>query len=577
MRRLLIPALIGLLAASPASAQLAPAPEAHTGHAAKTLATATRHMSAAAHPLAAEAGLAILRRGGSAVDAAVAVQMVLGLVEPQSSGLGGGALILHYDAAQRLVETYDGRETAPAAAQPDRFLRNGRPMPFMTAVAGGLSVGVPGTLRVLELAHRRHGRLPWADLLQPAIALAEEGFPIGPRLHALIGSDPALRVQDAARRYFYQPDGQPWPVGHRLVNRPYAEVLRVVAALGAAGFYSGDVAADIVAAVRDAPVNPGDMTAGDLAAYQAKPRDPVCGPYRAYVVCGMGPPSSGGIAILQMLAHLEPTPPAALRTGTVDFVHLLAEAGRLAFADRGVYVADADFVRVPVKGLLDRGYLAERTRLIDPARTMGTAKPGDPPEREGRDWGRDASAELPGTSQVSIVDAEGNAVSMTTTIESGFGSRLMVRGFLLNNELTDFSFTHTEGGSRIANRVEGGKRPRSSMSPTLVLERDGRLKMVLGSPGGSLIIPYVAKTLVAVLDGGLDIQAAIDLPNAGSRNGPTEIERGTEAEALRGALEAMGHKVSAIEMTSGIQAIVVTARGLEGGADPRREGIAVGD
>ena len=572
-----------LLAAMPleAVAQTAPsaagdvAPERATGRGSRKVDLAARHMVAAANPLAAEAGREVLRAGGSAVDAAVAVQLVLNLVEPQSSGIGGGAFLLHYDAATRTVTSIDGRETAPAAAKPDRFLgADGKPMPFYDAVVGGRSVGVPGTVKLLEHVHRKHGTLPWPRLFERAIALAENGFTISPRLNGQLAMEKHLPANPAARAYFYQPDGAPWPVGHALRNPDFAATLRAIAEKGSAAFYEGPVAADIVKAVTGHPTNPGDMTEADLKAYRVKEREPVCGPYRAYILCGMGPPSSGGIAVLQMLAFLEGRDMAATRDDPALAAHWLSEAGRLAFADRGLYLADPDFVPVPVRGLLDRGYLAGRAALIGD-RSMGKAQPGEPPFREGRAWGHAEAAEH-GTSHISVVDGAGNAVAMTTTIEDGFGSRLMVRGFLLNNELTDFAFTPTEDGKPVANRVEPGKRPRSSMAPTLVF-RDGAMVASVGSPGGSNIINYVGKTLIALLDWGLDPQAAVDAPNFGSRNGPTELEQGTEAEGWKAALEARGHVVKAMELTSGTQAITVTGQGLSGGADTRREGVAAGD
>lgn len=539
---------------------------------------AGKHMIAAANPLAAEAGLAVLRQGGSAVDAAIAVQMVLGLVEPQASGIAGGAFLVYYSAANRRVRTYDGRETAPATAKPDRFLGpDGKPLAFQAAVVGGRSVGVPGALRALELAHKAHGKLAWPKLFEPAIALAQAGFPISPRLHGQLAAEKDLGRFEPAKSYFYLPDGTPKPVGTRMVNTPYAEVLRRIATDGPDAFYLGDIAGEIVAAVRNAPVNPGDLSEADLAAYRAKERSPVCGPYRSYTVCGMGPPSSGGLTVLQILGMLQAFDLAKAPPNSVEAVHLLAEAGRLAYADRGLYLADADFVPVPVQGLTDPGYLKSRAALIKPDKAMGKASPGQPQGTQARAWGRDRALELPSTSHIAVVDGTGNALSMTTTIEAVFGSRLMVRGFLLNNQLTDFSFAPEEGGKPVANRVEAGKRPRSSMAPSLVFGPDGKLFMVVGSPGGSAIINYVAKTLVGVLDWGLDPQRAIDLPNVGSRGGNTELERGTPAEGLKPGLEAMGHQVGVMALESGLQGILVTPTGLQGGADPRREGVALGD
>lgn len=562
----------------PAGAQeTAPAPEAATGRIAKTAGTAQRFMAAAANPLAAAAGRDILRGGGSAVDAAIAIQLVLNLVEPQSSGIGGGAFLLHWDEAGRSLVTLDGRETAPAAARPDRFIgADGKPMAFRDAVVGGRSVGVPGTPRLLEEAHRRWGKLPWPAVIAPAIALAEQGFTISPRLHGLLAGETALKRDARAAAYFYLPDSQPKPVGTVLKNAAFAATLRALAEGGAAAFYGGEIARDIVATVTGHGGNPGDMTLADLSTYRVEMREPVCGAYRVYRICGMGPPSSGAIAVQQMLAMLEGQDLRRLGPGA-SAAHWFAEAGRLAFADRNLYLADPAFVAVPTGGLIDPDYLRSRARLIDPERSMGKAKAGDPPNRRAQLLAPSVGIEN-GTSHISVIDAQGNAVSMTTTIEDGFGARLMTAGgFLLNNELTDFSFVPAEDGKPVANRVEPGKRPRSSMAPTLVFDAFGRLYAVVGSPGGSQIIPFVAKTLVALLDWRMDPQSAVDFANFGSRNGPTELEKGSEAEAWKAALEARGHDIRLIEMTSGIQAIVKTPEGFLGGADGRREGVAIGD
>ncbi len=533
-------------------------------------------MVAAANPHAARAGTEILRAGGSALDAAIAVQMVLNLVEPQSSGLGGGAFLLHWNASQRKVSAYDGRETAPAAARPDRFLRpDGAPMGLGEAISSGRSVGVPGVLRMLELAHAKHGRLPWRRLFEPAIRLAETGFAVSPRLHRLIAADPLLGRFPAARAYFYLPDGKALPVGHRLRNSQLAAVLRRIAEEGPDAFYRGGIARDIVAAVANHP-KPGDLTEEDLAGYRALERDAICGGYRARRVCGMPPPSSGGIAVLAILGVLEQFPISSTRPGSSHAVHLFSEAGRLAYADRDHYVGDPAFVQVPAAGLIEPDYLRERALLVKPERSMGQALPGRPAGAPVT-LGTDATLESSGTSHLSVIDARGNAVAMTTTVESAFGSRILVHGFLLNNQLTDFSFVPEEGGRAPANRVEPGKRPRSAMSPTLVFAPEGGLLMTLGSAGGSAIINYVAKALVGVLDGGLGPQQAIAAANMGSRNRETEIERGTALEGTAAALRAMGHPVEAVDMVSGTHAIVRTPRGLRGGADPRREGIALGN
>lgn len=571
-------ALFTAAAVGSAQAQsLAPAPEAATGRTLKTVGTAQRFMVAAANPLAATAGRDILRAGGSATDAAIAIQFVLNLVEPQSSGIGGGAFMLHWEEAGRRLTTLDGRETAPRAARPDRFIGpDGKPMRFLDAVLGGRSVGVPGTLKLLEEAHRRWGRLPWAQLLAPAIGLAEDGFAVSPRLNGLLSGEKNLAKNARAAAYFYDSDGTPKAVGAVLRNPAFAATLRTIAEKGSQPLYTGEIARDIVATVTGHPSNPGDMTLDDLAAYRVEEREPVCGAYRVWRICGMGPPSSGAVAVQQMLGILETQPLTRMGPGA-EAAHWFAEAGRLAFADRNLYLADPAFIGIPLSGLIDRDYIRSRAGLISPERSMGRARAGEPPNKRAQLLAPSEGIEN-GTSHISVIDADGNAVSMTTTIEDGFGARLVTAGgFLLNNELTDFSFLPEEDGKPVANRVEGGKRPRSSMAPTLVFDAFGRLYAVVGSPGGSQIIGFVTKTLVALLDWKMDPQAAVDLGNFGSRNGPTELEKGTEAEGWKAALEAKGHEVRLLDMTSGIQAIVKTPEGFVGGADGRREGVAIGD
>ncbi len=571
-------ALLALLVVFDGAAQVTRPlqPEPATGRTQHLVTHAANYMVAAAHPLAVDAGLRMLEQGGSAMDAAVAVQLVLNLVEPHASGLGGGAFLLHYDRASKRTRAYDGRETAPFAATAELFLdAEGKPVPFREAVVGGRSVGVPGVARLLQLAHRRHGRLPWKALFQPAIALAENGYPLSPRVHRILARAPELADDPAARALYFQPDGSSKAAGTELRNPELAPTLRTLAADGAEAFYRGAIAHDIAARVLTHPTNPGTMRAEDLAAYVVREVEPLCRAYRTFRVCGMPPSSSGGIAVLQMLGILARFDLSALRPDSADAAHLIAEAGRLAFADRNRYVADDRFVRVPVAGLLDPAYLRARSALIRPEASMKRAEAGIPP---GAQPARADSAALTedGTSHLSIVDREGNAVSMTTTIESSFGSRIMVRGFLLNNQLTDFDFVPTRDGVPVANRVEPGKRPRSSMAPTLVFDADDKLLLVIGSPGGSLIINYVLKALVAILDWNRNVQAAIDAPNVGSRNGPTELERGTAAEALEATLAAMGHPIRVMDMTSGLHGILRTREGWSGGADPRREGVAKG-
>lgn len=566
-------------------------PEAASGYTDKPGWATQAFAVAAANPLATDAGYQVLKAGGSAVDAAIAVQMVLALVEPQSSGIGGGAFLLHYDG--RRVEAYDGRETAPAAADDRLFLgSDGKPLPFDDAVVGGRSVGVPGAVRMLELAHQEHGKLPWASLFQPAIALAEGGFQVSPRLASLLRDEPHLKKDPAAAAYFFGPDGQPHEVGFTLRNPELAGVLRRIASEGSTALHRGAIAQAIVDKVRNHATNPGRMTLADLAGYQPKKREPLCHDHRArgkdYRVCGFPPPGSGAIAIGQILGILSNTNAASLPLDNglpgADWLHLYTEASRLAFADRAQYVADPDFVQPPAgswTSLLDPGYLAQRARLIGP-HSMKVAQPGSP---AGVRSGHAPMAAQPerGTSHISIVDAHGNALAMTTTIEAQFGSRQMVRGFLLNNELTDFSFAPADAQGRpVANRVQPGKRPRSSMSPTLVFDKaSGQLVASAGSPGGALIIHYTAKTLYGVLDWGLTPQQAIDLPNFGSLNGPTLLEDKRFPPATVEALRARGAQVREMALPSGLQALTRgQAHGQRfwfGGADPRREGIVMGD
>jgi gamma-glutamyltranspeptidase/glutathione hydrolase len=539
---------------------------------------ATRFMIAAAHPLAAQAGHDVLAEGGSAIDAMVATQMVLTLVEPQSSGIGGGAFLVYYDADAGQVITLDGRETAPMAATPDLFLDEaGEPLPFWEAVVGGRSVGTPGTLRLMEAAHEQYGVLPWPRLLQPAIELAGDGFEVTPRLALSIRTAAdRLRTYAAARDYFF-PDGEPLSAGDVLRNPALAETLRLIAEEGSEPFYSGPIADDIVAAVQGAADNPGRLAAEDLAGYAVIARPPVCPNYRGFRVCGMGPPSSGGLTVGMILGLLEHADLATMGPESVTAWHLFAEAAKLAYADRARYMADSDFVPVPVAGLLEPTYLTVRAQEMAFDSAMATPAPaGNPPWHPVRRLAPDLTPDVPGTSHVAIVDADGNAVSLTTTIESAFGSTLMVRGFLLNNELTDFSFEPERDGRPVANRVEPGKRPRSSMAPTIVLDPGGGLFLVIGSPGGSRIITYVAQALIAVLDWRMGVAEAVGQPHVVNRNGPTELEPG--AAWLAAPLTALGHEVTVRPLVSGLHGIQVLADGTyAGGADPRREGVVLGE
>ncbi len=564
-------------------------PEAASGYQEKAGWPAQKYMVAAANPLAVEAGYEMLKQGGTAIDAAIATQLVLTLVEPQSSGIGGGAFLVYYDGKK--TQAYDGRETAPSKADEHLFQHpDGKPLSRAEGIVGGRSTGAPGVLRMLALAQKEHGKLPWKTLFGPAIRLSEQGFRVSPRLHSLLLGDKYIGKDPAARAYFFGPDGKPWPVGYLLKNPELAKTLHEVADGGAEAFYTGRIARDIEAKVKGHPTNPGLLTAADIAAYQPKKRDPVCNDYRAWTVCGMPPPSSGGIAVAQMLGMFETRDMRALapRDGvpSADAVHVFSEVGRLAYADRDRYAADTDFVPLPGRGLpalLDKDYLRQRAGLVRDERSMGKAQPGKPPGVDmAWNWGLDNSIEAHSTSHIVAVDQYGAGLSMTTSVEDAFGSRQMVDGFILNNQLTDFSFDSRDADGPIANRVEPGKRPRSAMSPTIVFDRKtGKLVLAVGSPGGPLIINYVAKVLVGTLDWGLNVQQAIALPNFGSRNGPTELEAGRFPAAEIGQLKARGHEVRVFDQTSGLQGIErIEVHGVPlwfGGADPRREGVAKGD
>lgn len=537
-------------------------------------------MVAAANPLAAQAGREILAKGGNAIDALVAVQTVLGLVEPQSSGLGGGAFLVYYDAASGKLTTFDGRETAPMEATPKLFLDDkGQPLKFMDAVVGGRSVGTPGIVRLMDEVHKRYGKLSWAQLFTPAEKLAIDGFEVSPRLAKLVtGEGDKLKRYEGARSYFFGPDGAPLATGTMLKNLNYGATLKTIAEGGADAFYKGPIAEAIIKTVREAEGNPGVLSLSDLANYRIKEREPVCLTYRGFDVCGMGPPSSGAVAVGQILGILENFDIKSLGPDNVRSWRLIGDAQRLAFADRERYLADTDFVPAPVRGLLTKDYLGERARLLDGDKALAAdqVKAGEPTWDHALLFGKDAAIELPSTSHFVIVDREGNVVSMTTTIENGFGSRLMTGGFLLNNELTDFSFKTHDKGLPVANRVEPGKRPRSSMAPTIVM-KDGKPVLAIGSPGGSQIIGYVAQALLAYIDWDMPVEEIVAQPHLINRFGKYDIEAGTAAEAFAEPLKTLGYEVNAAEMTSGLHAIELTADGLAGSADPRREGVAVGE
>jgi len=582
--------LAGCAVAPPAPAP-APLPEAASGSVGKALQSALRFMVSAAHPLAVQAGVQVLQRGGSAVDAGIAMQLVLSLVEPQASGIGGGAFALHWDG--RTVQAWDGRETAPAAVDEALFLSSdGKPLAFAEAAVGGRAVGVPGVLKMLEQAHRQHGRRPWAELFEPAIMLAEQGFAVSPRLHALLATDAALKQDAGAAAYFYRADGTPHPVGHVLRNPALAQVLRTLAAQGASAFYQGPLAEDLVARVRGHVGAPGRLSLFDLSAYRSLERTPLCTDWTTrYRVCGMPPPSSGHLAMMQILGLLQYTPPLAqpLVDGIpgATWLHTYTEAARLAFADRALYVADPAFVNPPAgdwASLLAPAYLQQRAALIGP-RAMATAPAGQPDARRAALAPQPVQAET-GTSHMSIIESRGQGFSLTTSIQTAWGSRILADGgtglgggYLLNNQLTDFSFVPRDtSGTPVANRVQPGKRPRSSMSPTLVFERDGgRLLLVAGSTLGPMIIHSMAKASLGALQWGMDVQQAIDLPNFGPIDGPLLLEKGRFPPTTLQSLRELGHRVAEADLPTGLQLVRRDGPVLQGGADPRKEGVARGD
>lgn len=534
-------------------------------------------MAVAANPHAVDAALEILRAGGNATDAAIAAELVLGLVEPQSSGIGGGGFLLHYNAADETIVAYDGRERAPAAARPDMFLLpDGQPMPFADAQASGLSIGAPSLIAMLKLAHDEHGRLPWARLFEPAIALADNGFAISPRMNRYINLSATrgrLREDPASRAYFFDANGEPWPVGHVLRNRAYGDTLRAIAAQGPSALSSGPIADAIVAAARRGP-RAGYLTLSDLRAVTPHRVEPTCGPYRLYIACSMGPPSSGAttISILGMYERARPDPVGAENP---DDWAAFFWASRLAFADRDHYTADPAFAPQPTQQMLAPAYLDQRAALIDLAHAPARVLPGMPAGRELFErWGREASDD-DGTSHISIVDEDGNAVALTATVESAHGSQRMAAGFMLNNQLTDFAFQPTLNGKPVANALAPGKAPRSSMSPMIITDRDGALVLVIGSPGGSSIISYVARATIGILDWGQTPQQALSTGNAYARAAPASIERQRLPPGIADALEARGWAMRDMGATedSGLHAILVTPQGLVGGADPRREGV----
>ena len=543
----------------------------------QSLVSAEKFMISAANPIAVQAGYKVLEHGGSAMDAAIATQLVLNLVEPQSSGIGGGAFLVYYDTENQVLHSLDGREEAPASISEDHFLLpDGEPIPWWERVTGGQSVGIPGTVRLLEEGHKLFGKTAWTELFTPAIELAEKGFPVSPRMSKSIEAsiDRGLKTFSKSRDYFFNPDGAPLSAGHMLRNPEFAESLRIIASEKSNGFYQGELAQKIVNAVNESA--PGMMSLDDLQGYEVKKRPAVCAPYRDFRVCGMGPPSSGALTVgatLGLLNHFE----ISGDHFTSEHIKLISEAQKLAYADRAYYIADNDFENVPVSGLLDKSYLRSRSALIDTTQPMEKATAGNPPSPSLTAYSPDTNIDLPGTTHLSIVDSYGNILSMTSTIESGFGSRVMVGGFLLNNELTDFSAIPNENGRPVANRIKPGKRPRSSMAPTIIFDALGKPMMAIGSPGGSRIINYVTKTIIGVIDLGLDIQSAIATPHFSNRNSVTDLEDNANAQSIAEELNAVGQETSIRDLNSGLQGIVIGEGGkLTGGADPRREGIVMG-
>lgn len=574
--RILGPLIGSILLASGAIAQTQADPEAASRAVPKPLVSAKSHMIVAAHPLASEAGDAILAQGGSAADATIAALLVLNVVEPQSSGIGGGAFALVHGPDG--LATWDAREMAPAGATSDMFMENGETLPFLEAVASGRSVGAPGLVRLMEALHNKHGKLAWADLFQPAISHAAEGFVVSPRLAESIARFAGRLTQSQAAETFL-PGGTPLSEGAVFKQPALAATLAMIAENGADAFYTGEIAASIVSAVSQDP-RPGALSAEDLSGYAIVERAPVCAPYSGNRVCGMGPPSSGATTVSQILGLIErsiPAQPAAEGLAVLPW-HLFAEASRLAYADRAKYLADSDFVKVPVEGLLDGTYLQSRAALIDPTKASADkAEAGDPPWKEGRLYAPDLQEDLPGTTHLSVIDRDGLAISLTASIETAFGSGRMAGGFLLNNQLTDFSFRPANGeGQPIANAVAPGKRPRSSMAPTMAYVGD-RLAVITGSPGGSRIPEYVAQSLLGVMSIGVDPAEAVAWPHISQRNrGTLALEPGFP-KPIVDVLEKMGHAVEIKDMTSGLHMITIGGDGtLHGGADPRREGIAIG-
>lgn len=569
---------VGLGICGPSLAQDAEFPEAASGMKEQKGGSAASFMVAAANPIAVQAGYNAIKAGGNALDAAFATQLVLNLVEPQSSGIGGGAFVLYWDNKDKKIYAYDGRETAPATATEGRFLKsNGEAMLRNEAIIGGKSVGVPGLLRMMELAHKAHGEISWSTLFSPAIEVAANGFELSPRLFRLLELDKSLPSIKTPAEHYYGADGLPKPVGTVLRNAEMADTLTRLANEGADTFYSGSLAQAIVLEVQNAEKNPGDLSLEDLHSYRARERTPLCAPYHQFIVCGAPAPTSGGIGVIQTLGILEKFDLRNMEPWSPEVVHLFVEASRLVYADRAAFIADPDFVDIPERILVDREYLKERANLIDPFSRIDQAEAGIPSQKEIFDYAPGQSPERPSTTHISVIDSHGNAASMTSSIEGAFGSHLMVGGFLLNNQLTDFSYTSVADGRTVANRVEGGKRPRSSMAPIIVFDKNDNIVAVSGSPGGMAIVPLVSKTLIAMLDWGLTPQGATNLPNVLIFGQSVVIDDGVFFAEHKKYLEALGHRVRRGNFPSGVHAIAIRDGVLLGGADPRREGTVMGE
>jgi gamma-glutamyltranspeptidase / glutathione hydrolase len=533
-----------------------------------------KNVTSSADPRATEAGMEMLREGGSAADAAMAMMLVLSVVEPQSSGIGGGGFLVYNDGPANKISTINGRETAPENAKPERFLAaDGQPLAFREAVPGGLSVGVPGNIRLMAMAHEKWGKLKWAQLFDPAIKIAENGFAVNATLHQRLEQiAPVWKDFPDAQRLYWE-DGKPAPVGTIIKNPAMAKTLKLLAKKGPDAFYKGKLAKTLVKTVRNAPRNPGDMTMTDLASYKAKQQDAICAPYRVYIICGMGPPSSGATTVLQILGSIERFDIAKLGKDNPQSWHIIAEAMQLAYADREKYLGDTDFVSVPVNGLIDRDYLSRRSALIDPNKSAARFAAGTPPGAEPRTAA--ISGEVAGTTHFIAVDKIGNVATMTSTIEGPFGSQLIANGFMLNNELTDFTFAPEMNGAPVANRVQAGKRPLSSMSPTIIFRHDGKAVLALGSAGGKRIIMHVAKTLIGVIDFGLPLDGAIALPNIFFGGGQILLEQGTWLGAMADAVSSFGQPAIAAEATSKVNGAQYNGHSWQGAADPRSEGSAL--